>query len=151
MSYKNLYFLSDSETHFPERSKNNYRVKNPFDLLIDRANASIRFQFPLVFLFHFFVSNLANLGGLNLRPRLSLKQALPEDPEEEECRPWRKKLLFFSPHSITMGFKVSWVSFLKISLLLLLISGIVVACFTLPIEKVGFCLLGPFLSPWIFL
>ncbi|XP_075516529.1 uncharacterized protein LOC142551269 [Primulina tabacum] len=34
-----------------------------------------------------------------------------------------------------MGFQVSWVSFLKISLLLLLISGIVIACFTLPIEK----------------
>ncbi|KZV17244.1 hypothetical protein F511_24036 [Dorcoceras hygrometricum] len=71
--------------------------------------------------------------GLNLRPRLSLKQALPEDPEEEECRPWRKKLLFFSPHS--MAFKVSWVSLFKISLLLLLITGIGIACFTLPIEK----------------
>lgn len=80
--------------------------------------------------------NLANLGGLNLRPRLSLKQALAEDPEDEECRPWRKKISFFSPLSIIMAFKFSWVSSFKISLLILLIGSIVFACFTLPVEKV---------------
>ncbi|KAH6816490.1 SNARE associated Golgi protein family [Perilla frutescens var. frutescens] len=35
-----------------------------------------------------------------------------------------------------MAFKFSWVSSLKISLLLLLIGAIVVACFTLPVEKI---------------
>lgn len=80
--------------------------------------------------------NLANLGGINLRPRLSLKQALAEDPEDEECRPWRRRILIFSPHSIVMAFKFSWASLLKIALLLLLIGAILVACFTLPVDKV---------------
>ncbi|CAA2938074.1 uncharacterized protein LOC111382143 [Olea europaea var. sylvestris] len=34
-----------------------------------------------------------------------------------------------------MGFKFSWVSFFKITLLLLLIAGIATACLTLPVEK----------------
>ncbi|GER37441.1 SNARE associated Golgi protein family [Striga asiatica] len=79
--------------------------------------------------------NLANLGGINLRPRLSLKQALPEDPEEV-CRPWRKKIFFLSPHSIIMNFKFSWISLLKIILLVGLIGAIATACLTLPIEKI---------------
>lgn len=68
--------------------------------------------------------NLANLGGL--RPRLSLKQATPEDQDEEECRPWRKRL--------SMAFQ--WSSLLKFTFLLLLLAAIATACFTLPVEKI---------------
>ena len=46
--------------------------------------------------------------------------------DEEECRPWRRRL--------TMAF--SWGSTLRITLLLLLVAAVVTACFTLPIEKV---------------
>lgn len=70
------------------------------------------------------IINLANLGGL--RPRLSLKQATPEEQDEEECRPWRKRL--------SMAFH--WSSLLKFTLLLLLIAVIATACFTLPVEKI---------------
>lgn len=78
--------------------------------------------------------NLAYLGGLNLRPRLCLKQATsPEEQDEEECRPrWRKRL--------SMAFH--WSSFLKFTFLLLLIAAIATACFTLPVEKVPFYHLG---------
>ncbi|KAL0388663.1 UNVERIFIED_CONTAM: TVP38/TMEM64 family membrane protein [Sesamum radiatum] len=41
-----------------------------------------------------------------------------------------------------MAFKLSWVSLLKISLLLALIAAFIIACFTLPIEKVRFCNVG---------
>lgn len=70
------------------------------------------------------IINLANLGGL--RPRLSLKQATPEEQDEEECRPWRKRL--------SMAFH--WSSLLKFTLLLLLLAVIATACFTLPVEKI---------------
>ncbi|CAI9771011.1 unnamed protein product [Fraxinus pennsylvanica] len=80
---------------------------------------------------------MVSLRGINLRPRLPLKQALPEDPEEEEYRPWRKKLLCFSfsPYSVKMAFKFSWISLFRIFLLWLLIAAIVTACLTLPVEK----------------
>lgn len=62
---------------------------------------------------------------------MPLKQSnYPEDEDEEECRPWRKRLSL----SI-MAFKFSWVSFLKITLLLILVAAIVTACYTLPVEK----------------
>lgn len=77
-----------------------------------------------VFDFIFNWENLANLGGL--RPRLSLKQATPEDQDEEECRPWRKRL--------SMAFH--WSSLLKFTFLLLLLAAIATACFTLPVEKI---------------
>lgn len=70
------------------------------------------------------MGNLANLGGL--RPRLSLKQATPEDQDEEECRPWRKRL--------SMAFH--WSSLFKFTFLLLLLAAIATACFTLPVEKI---------------
>lgn len=70
------------------------------------------------------MGNLANLGGL--RPRLSLKQATPEDQDGEECRPWRKRL--------SMAFH--WSSLLKFTFLLLLLAAIATACFTLPVEKI---------------
>ncbi|KAK2394070.1 TVP38/TMEM64 family membrane protein [Trifolium repens] len=70
------------------------------------------------------ISNLANLEGL--RARSSLKQpSLDLKDEEEECRPWRRR--------ITMAF--SWASAFRITLLLLLLVAVIVACFTLPIEK----------------
>lgn len=95
--------------------------------------------FDIISVFHFLnCENLANLGGLNLRPRLSLKQSYPEDQDEEECRPWRKKFTLSN-----MAFKFSWVSFSRLTLLLTLVIAIVVACYTLPVEKVRFCSLGP--------
>ena len=77
--------------------------------------------------------NLANLVGL--RARSSSKQASPDlHDEEEECRPWRRRL--------TMSF--SWASALRITILLLLLAAVIVACFTLPIEKVPPSLLSSF-------
>lgn len=71
--------------------------------------------------------NLANLGGL--RARLSLKQTISDyNDDDEECRPWRRRLF--------MAF--TWGSALRITLLLLLLAAVVVACFTLPVEKVLF-------------
>ncbi|WVY94855.1 hypothetical protein V8G54_033943, partial [Vigna mungo] len=68
--------------------------------------------------------NLANLVGL--RARSSSKQASPDlQDEEEECRPWRRRL--------TMSF--SWASALRITILLLLLAAVITACFTLPVEK----------------
>ncbi|KAK7303244.1 hypothetical protein RJT34_14146 [Clitoria ternatea] len=70
------------------------------------------------------VSNLANLVGL--RARSSLKQPSVElNDEDEECRPWRRRL--------TMAF--SWPTALRITLLLLLLAAFIIACFTLPVEK----------------
>lgn len=57
---------------------------------------------------------------------MSLKQATPEEQDEEECRPWRKRL--------SMAFH--WSSLLKFTLLLLLLAVIATACFTLPVEKI---------------
>lgn len=69
--------------------------------------------------------NLANLEGL--RFRLSFKQSSSDYIDgDEECRPWRRRL--------SMAF--SWLSFLRITFLLLLIAAIAVACFTLPVEKI---------------
>lgn len=79
-----------------------------------------------MFNFYLQLRNLANLGGL--RPRLSLKQATPDDQDEEECRPWRKRL--------SMAFH--WSSLFKFTFLLLLLAAIATACFTLPVEKVSF-------------
>lgn len=76
-------------------------------------------------------SNLANLGGL--RPRLSLKQPIYND-DDEECRPWRRRF--------SMAF--TWGSALRITLLLLLVAAVATACFTLPVEKVRFSHLGLF-------
>ncbi|CAA2997945.1 TVP38 TMEM64 family membrane slr0305 [Olea europaea subsp. europaea] len=79
---------------------------------------------------------MVSIGGINLRPRMPLKQVLPEDPEEEEYRHWRKKLLYLSsPNSIKMAFKFSWISLFRIFLLWLLIAAIITACLTLPVEK----------------
>ncbi|EPS71556.1 hypothetical protein M569_03201, partial [Genlisea aurea] len=78
--------------------------------------------------------NLATFGGVNLRPRSSLKQTL-DYPREVERRPWRNKILFFSPHSLFMAFQFNWVSALKVSLLVLLIGSVATACLTLPVEK----------------
>lgn len=77
-----------------------------------------------MFNFYLQLRNLANLGGL--RPRLSLKQATPDDQDEEECRPWRKRL--------SMAFH--WSSLFKFTFLLLLLAAIATACFTLPVEKI---------------
>lgn len=75
--------------------------------------------------------NLANLGGL--RARLSLKQEISDyNDDDEECRPWRRRLF--------MAF--TWGSALRITLLLLLLAAVVIACFTLPVEKVLFFHLG---------
>lgn len=57
---------------------------------------------------------------------MSLKQATPEDQDEEECRPWRKRL--------SMAFH--WSSLFKFTFLLLLLAAIATACFTLPVEKI---------------
>ncbi|GFY85176.1 hypothetical protein Acr_03g0019500 [Actinidia rufa] len=70
--------------------------------------------------------NLAYLGGL--RPRLPLKQNIVEDQNDEDCRPWR--------HRLSMAFNLG--SFLRITLLLLLIVAIATAFLTLPVEKVRF-------------
>lgn len=57
--------------------------------------------------------------------------------DEEECRPWRRRLL----SSMAVS---SWSGVLRISLLLLLLGGIVTAFVTLPVEKVHFSnLLSP--------
>lgn len=71
-------------------------------------------------------ANLANVGGL--RARLALKQS-PSGcaDDEEECRPWRRR---FSLMALT------WGSALRIALLLSLLLAGVVACFTLPVEKI---------------
>lgn len=61
---------------------------------------------------------------------MSSKHSYPEDQDEEECRPWRKKFTLSN-----MAFKFSWVSFFKVTLLLTLVIAIVVACYTLPVEK----------------
>ncbi|KAA3455726.1 transmembrane protein 64 isoform X2 [Gossypium australe] len=62
-----------------------------------------------------------------LRARSSHKQEILDiDNEDEECRPWRRRL--------SMAF--TWGSSLRITLLLLLIAAIVFACFTLPVEKI---------------
>jgi len=56
-----------------------------------------------------------------------LKQALAEEPDDEECsRPWRRRL--------SMAF--NWTSFFRISLLLLLIAAIATAFLTLPVDKI---------------
>lgn len=57
---------------------------------------------------------------------MSLKQASREEEDEEECRPWRKRL--------SMAF--NWSSLLKFTFLLLLLAAIATACFTLPVEKI---------------
>ncbi|EEF45317.1 TVP38/TMEM64 family membrane protein slr0305 [Ricinus communis] len=61
---------------------------------------------------------------------MCLKQSISEyEDNEEECRPWRRKL------SSTMA-SMTWGSALRITLLFLLIAAVVVACFTLPVEKI---------------
>lgn len=44
--------------------------------------------------------------------------------------------MLFPPHSFKMALKFNWVSFFRIFSLLLLIAAIIIACFTLPIEKI---------------
>ncbi|KAB1214252.1 hypothetical protein CJ030_MR5G023165 [Morella rubra] len=46
--------------------------------------------------------------------------------DDEECRPWRRRILK----------AVTWGSTLRITLLLLLLAAVVIACFTLPVEKI---------------
>lgn len=71
--------------------------------------------------------NLANIEGL--RARGGGKQGISDEgADEEECRPWRRRL--------TTSMAVSWASLFRISLLLLLIAAIVTAIYTLPVEKI---------------
>lgn len=53
------------------------------------------------------------------------------DGDEEECRPWRRRLL----SSMAVS---SWSGAFRISLLVLLLIGIATAFVTLPVEKVHF-------------
>lgn len=72
--------------------------------------------------------NLANIGALRARKHGSGI----EGGDDEDCRPWRRRL---------SSMAVSSSSFFRLSLLLLLLAAIVTACITLPVEKV---LLSPF-------
>lgn len=63
---------------------------------------------------------------------LSMKQHMQGFEQEEDrcCVRWRRRFPFYSS-----AMELSWLSFLRISLLLLLIVAITIACLTLPVEK----------------
>ncbi|KAM7501332.1 hypothetical protein LguiB_000236 [Lonicera macranthoides] len=72
------------------------------------------------------------MSAVGLRARsLLLKQDLAsKDDDDEDTRPWRRRLLS------SMAFSFTWSSALRTFLLLLLIGAIAVACISLPVEKI---------------
>ncbi|KAC9177468.1 hypothetical protein E3N88_46258 [Mikania micrantha] len=76
--------------------------------------------------------NLANAVGL--RARSSLKQDLAGNEDEEDFRPWRRRLL--SAMKMKVSFAFTWSSAVRASMFLMLLATFAYACFSLPIEKI---------------
>lgn len=76
--------------------------------------------------------NLANAVGL--RARSSLKQDLTGNEDDEDSRPWRRRLL--SSMKMKVSFAFTWSSAARAFLFLVLLSVFAFACYSLPVEKI---------------
>ncbi|CAK9151050.1 unnamed protein product [Ilex paraguariensis] len=84
------------------------------------------------FIIYLYAQNLGHLNLANavgLRARSSLKQEIATN-DDEDCRPWRRRILS------SMAVSITWSSALRACLFLLLLSAIAVACISLPVEKI---------------
>ena len=75
-----------------------------------------------------------NVVGLRARPS-SLKQDLMGNEDDEDSRPWRRRLLSAMKLNVSLS-GVTWSSVVRVVVVFVLVVMFGYACYSLPVEKV---------------